>query len=96
MSSWITEFCFADDAAIIAPSKDSIVNATVELNKVVRARELNISILKTKFLFVGKNATQCDLDPIHIGDGIIESVTSFHYPRGCSGMPWWCECRFAI
>jgi len=52
---WLTEFCFGDDAAIMAPTKDSIVKATVD--KVVRVCGLNISIPKTKFLVAGKNIT---------------------------------------
>ena len=72
-------FYFADDAAIVAPTKDSIVKATVELDKVVRACGLKIGNPKTKFLVAGKNVTQSDLDPNHVGDGIIESVASFRY-----------------
>ena len=35
LSSWIAELCFADDAAIAEPMKDSIVKATVELDRVL-------------------------------------------------------------
>ena len=56
-----------------------IVKATVELDKVVRACGLTISILKTKLLVSGRNITQNDLDPISIGGGTIETVSSFHY-----------------
>ena len=48
LQSWLTELCFADDTAIMVPTKDSIVNATVELDRVVRACGLDISIPKTK------------------------------------------------
>jgi len=47
LESWLTELCFADDAVIMAPTKDSIVKATVELDRVVRACGLIISIPKT-------------------------------------------------
>ena len=49
-SSCIAEFCFADNAEIMALTKI----ATAELNKVMRARELNISVTKTKFFVLGR------------------------------------------
>jgi len=79
LESWLTEMCFADDVAIMAPTKNSMVKATVELDRVVRACGLTISIPKTKLLVAGRNITQNDLDPISIGDGIIEIVSSFRY-----------------
>ena len=36
LESWLTELCFAYDAAIMGPTKDSIVQTTVELDRVVR------------------------------------------------------------
>jgi len=51
---------FADDAAILASTKDSIVQANVELDRVVRACRLTISIpnLKPSFYIVaGRNIT---------------------------------------
>ena len=77
LESWLTELCFADDAAITAPTKDGIVKATVELDRVVRACGLIISIPKTKLLVAERNITQDDLDPISIGGGIIETVSSW-------------------
>jgi len=72
----LIELCFAGDAAIMAPTKDSIVNATVGLDRVVRACGLNMSIPKTKFLVAGGNI---NLDPISIEGGNIEAVSSFQY-----------------
>ena len=48
LESWLTELCFADDAAIMGPTKDGIVKATVELDRVLKACGLTISIPKTK------------------------------------------------
>jgi len=79
LESWLTELCFADDAAIMAPTKDSIVKATVELDRVMKACGLTISIPKTKLLVARRNITQNDLDPISIGGGTIETVSSFCY-----------------
>ena len=66
---WLSEVCFVDNAVIMAPTKDDIFKATVELDRVVRACGLTISILKTKLLVAGRNITQNDLDPISIGGG---------------------------
>ena len=69
LESWLTELCFGDDAAIMAPTRDNTVKAVVELGRVVRACGLNISIPKTKFPVAGRNITRSDLDPIPIGGG---------------------------
>jgi len=45
----------------------------------VRACGLTISTLKTKLLVAGRNITQNDLNPISIGGGTIETVSSFCY-----------------
>jgi len=74
LKSRLTELCFADDAAIMLPTKDSIVKATAELDRVVRACGLIISIPKTKLLVAGRTITQNDLDPISIGGGTTETV----------------------
>ena len=79
LESWLTELCFAYDAAIMATTKDSIVQATVELDRVVRTCRLTISIPKTMLLVAGRNITQNDLDPILISGGTIETVSSFHF-----------------
>ena len=45
----MTELSFADDAAVVASSREDLVKATVELNSVVTACGLTTSIPKTKF-----------------------------------------------
>ena len=75
----MTELSFADDAAIVTSSRVDLVKATVELNKIVTACGLTISIPKTKFLVAGSGIVQSDLDPIIVGDGSIASVLSFCY-----------------
>jgi len=55
------------------------IKATTELNTIVTACGLTISIPKTKFLVAGSGILQGDLDPIVIGDGSITSVSSFCY-----------------
>ena len=76
-TSWMTELSFADDAAIVASTREDLVKATVELNSVVTACGLTISIPKAKFLVVGSYVVQNDLDPIVVGSNFIMSVASF-------------------
>ena len=53
-TSWMTELSFAGDAAIVTSTSEDLVKATVELNNIVTACTLTISILpKTKFLVAG-------------------------------------------
>ena len=73
----MTELCLADDTAIVAPTKDNIARATVELDKVVKECGLTISVPKTKLLVAGSNITQPDVDPIRNGESTIETVPSF-------------------
>ena len=49
----MTELSFADDAAVVASTREDLVKATIELNGVVTACGLTISNPKTKFLVVG-------------------------------------------
>ena len=37
LSSWLNEFCFADDAAVVAATKKNLVEPTIELDRVVQA-----------------------------------------------------------
>ena len=78
----MTELCFADDAAIVAPTKDSIARATAELDRVVKACGLTIRVPKTKLLVAGTNIPQADLDSVCTGESTIETVSSFWNP-GC-------------
>ena len=79
-TSWMTELSFADDAAVVASTRQYLIKATVELNSVVTACGLTISISKTKFLAVGSYyVVQSDLDPIVVGSDFITFVASFCY-----------------
>ena len=48
-TSWMTELSFANDAAVVASTKQDLVKAIVELNSVVTACGLTISIPKQIF-----------------------------------------------
>jgi len=78
-TSWMTELSNVDYSAIVTSTREDLVKATVELNNIVIACGLTISVLKTKFLVAGSGVVQSDLDPIIVGDGSITSVTSFQY-----------------
>ena len=75
----MTELSFADDAAVVASTREDLV--TFELNSVVTACGLTISIPKTKFLVVGSYVVQSDLNPIVVGSDFITSAASFCYLR---------------
>jgi len=64
---------------MVASTREGIVRAAVELDGVVRACGLVISIPKTKFLVAGRSITQSDFDPISIDGGNIKVVSSFRY-----------------
>ena len=49
LSSWLNEFCFADDAAVVVATKKNLVKATIELDRMVQACGLTISVPKAKF-----------------------------------------------
>ena len=75
----MTELNLADDAAVVASTREDLVKVTVELNSAVTACGLTISIPKTKFLVVGSCVVQSDLDPILVGSDFLTSVASFCY-----------------
>ena len=70
---------FANDAAVVASTRQDLIKATLELNSVVTACGLTISIPKTTILVVGSYVVQSDLDPIAVGSDFITSVASFCY-----------------
>ena len=64
---------------MVAATKKNLVEATIELDRVVQACGLTISVPKTKFLVAGNGVTQSDLEPIHVGGSAIELVSYFRY-----------------
>ena len=78
----MTELCFADDAAIVAATNDSINEATIKY-RVVQACGLTYSgsLRPNYWLPI--------LDLIYIGDSAIEPLSSFQYvARVCDRLPW--------
>ena len=62
MSSWLNEFCFADDVVVVAATKKNLVEAAIESDRVVQTCGLTISVPKTKFLVAGNDVTQSYLE----------------------------------
>ena len=75
----VTELQFADDAAIVGDSRESIVRAAEQLVEVLSEWGLTMSFPKTKLLVAGASCGEEDLQPIHIGGETIEAVSSFKY-----------------
>ena len=72
-TSWMTELSFVNYVAVVASTRQDLVKATLELNSVVTACGLTISIPKTKILVVGSYVVQSDLDPTAVGSWLVLS-----------------------
>ena len=75
----VTELQFADDAAVVSATRDSIVRAANVLDEVTSQWGLTMSMSKTKLLVVGEPRVEEDLQPINIRGESIEAVTDFRY-----------------
>ena len=75
----VTELQFADDAAVVGDSRESIVRAAERLVEVLSEWELTVSFPKTKLLVAGASCGEEDLQAIHIRGETIEAVSSFRY-----------------
>ena len=73
----VTELQFADDAAVVSATRDSIVRAANVLDEVTS--QWGLSMSKTKLLVVGEPRVEEDLQPINIRGESIEAVTDFRY-----------------
>ena len=75
----VTELLFADDAAAVGTSRESMEYAAVELEKIVRAWGLTLSVGKTKLVVAGAPSSVEDLRPLTLEGGEIECVRDFKY-----------------
>ena len=88
----VTELLFADDAAAVGTSRESMEYAAVELEKIVRAWGLPLSMGKTKLVAAGAPSSVEDLRPLTLEGGEIECVRDFKYlgsiveEKGCSSL----------
>ena len=72
-----TELLFADNAAAVGTSRESMERAALVLEEVTSEWGLTVSVSKTKLLVAGVNCEDTDLQPIYIRGGAIEAVTEF-------------------
>ena len=75
----VTELLFADDAAAVGTTRESMERAAQALEQVTSEWGLSVSIAKTKLLVAGVDCEESDLQPINIRGGTIETVTKFKY-----------------
>ena len=59
----VTVFLFADDAAAVGTSREGMEYAALELEKIVRAWGLTLSVGKTKVVVAGAPSSVEDLNP---------------------------------
>ena len=70
---------FADDAVAIGTDRVSMEHAAAELERIIRAWGLTLSVVKTKLLVAGIPATEDELRPLELEGGEIECVSDFKY-----------------
>ena len=70
----VTELLFADDAAAVSTTRESMKRAAQALEEVTSEWGLSVSIAKTKLLVAGVDCEESDLQPINIRGG-----TEFKY-----------------
>ncbi|XP_065197221.1 uncharacterized protein LOC135828726 [Sycon ciliatum] len=75
----VNDLEFADDAALLAPSRESAQLALELFSNVASSFGLTLSTAKTKFMAVGANLSCADRLPLFVGPEEIESVKSFVY-----------------
>ena len=77
----LTELQFADDAALLATTRDGAEEALHKDIEVAGDFSLTVSVPNTKLMVTGREATDTHRTPIPVGDEQIESVTEFSYVR---------------
>ena len=75
----VTELLFADDAAAVGTTRESIERAARTLSEVTSEWGLTMSMPKTKLLIAGVPCVEEDLQPINIRGETIKAVSDFRY-----------------
>ena len=76
----MTELLFADDAAVVSTSRESMERAAHMLDVVTSEWGLSVSVPKTKLMVAGaQNEDQEDIQPICIKGEAVEVVSAFRY-----------------
>lgn len=77
---------FADDAALMVPSRATAVTALNVFHRVASSFGLTVNFAKTKFMCCGSNISPSDREPIIIDGQTVDCVASFVY-LGCLMTP---------
>ena len=75
----VTELLFADDAVAIGTDRESMECAAAELERIIKAWGLTLSVVKTKLLVAGIPGTEEEMRPLVLEGGEIECVSDFKY-----------------
>ena len=76
----VTECQFADDAALLATTRDGANRSLQVYMQVAGDFGLTVSIPKTKVMVTGREVTEADRVPLYIDDtNMVESVCEFPY-----------------
>ena len=75
----VTELLFADDAAAVGTTRESMERAAQALEEVTSEWGLTVSVPKTKLLVADVHCEETDLQPIYTRGGATEAVTEFKY-----------------
>ncbi len=75
----LTECQFADDAALIATSRNGMERVIAAFVEVASDFGLTVSFTKTKFMAIGVGLCEAEKLPVVIGDSTVEHVDAFRY-----------------
>ena len=73
----VIELIFADDAAAVGTTRESMERAAQALEEVTSEWGLTVSVPKTKLLVADVHCEETDLQPIYTRGGATEAVTEF-------------------
>ena len=75
----LSEFLFADAAALVCSCREDVVLAAGIFDEVATENGLTLSVPKTKLLVAGIGLTHDDLAPLELDGGVVEVVEQFKY-----------------
>ena len=75
----ITECQFADDAGILATTREGAELAMGEFSRTADDFGLTVSFLKTKMMVAGRDVVDADVEPLQVGTEVVECVREFSY-----------------
>ena len=95
----LSEYLFADDAALVCSCREDVVLAARIFDEVATENGLTLSVPKTRLLVAGLGLTIDDLAPLELDGGVVEVVEQFKYlgslVEACGGVVGEVSCRIA-